>query len=98
MNIDYTRTVNVGDIQFIIKYSNKALLNYLNRLETDSEGIDSLYNYFYDLALNGARSSNIEFAYSRDQFIELIDSIPDSITNFQIAVSSFKGEENKKKG
>ena len=98
MNINYTRIVTVGDIKFTIRYSNKALLSYLNRLSTDTDGIDSLYDYFYDLALNGARSMNVELAYTRDEFFDLIDSVPDSITNFQEAVSSFKEKDSKKKG
>jgi hypothetical protein len=95
MNPDFTRIVKVGNIQLPIKYSNKALLNYLNRLSTDSEGIDSLYHYFFDLAVNAVRPK--EFEYSFETFEDLVDSTPDAVTNFQVAVSSFTEQKTKKK-
>ena len=90
-----TKKVRIGDLEFTIRYSNIALLKYLNSKEPENPKV--LYRYFFDLSQMGAKAEGIEFNYTFDEFSFAIDPYPETIKNFQEAISSFSSGGDGKK-
>ena len=98
MEISKVIIVKVGDLEFPIRYSNRAFLMHLNRSTKDPDNPDNLVLYFFDLARSGAKAEGKEFAYTLESFFETIDPCPDFLSNFNKAMSEMfqAGEEGKK--
>jgi hypothetical protein len=92
-----TKTVKIGDLEFFIRYSNRALLAHLNRSAKEPDNIETVLHYFYDLSKIGAKAEGKEFNYSFEEFYDLIDPYPDAIGKFNEAIVNLFGPEDKKK-
>ena len=97
MNLALVNTVNVAGVDLHLRYSNRALANYLNRAKEDANSYDAQVTYFYDLCKNGAKFKRIEFPYSLDEFIELIDPDPLAVAILSRAAANLFGEDGAEK-
>lgn len=91
--------VNIGDLEFYIRYSNRAFFYYLSMEDsTDLNNYDRIIHYFYDLAKVGTRAEGKKFDYSFDEFYELIDPYQDAMGKMMDAINElFEPEPDQKK-
>ncbi len=90
------KKVVVGDTEFYLRYSNRALLSYVNSIKDNPNNYDAVIKYFYDLSKIGAKIEGVEFNYSLDDFDKLIDPYPDAIMKFNEAATSLFDSDKKK--
>lgn len=97
-----TKIVKVGSLEWPIKITNRAMIEY----ETISGGsiislnsTEKMIQFFYCTAKAGAKSINKEFTYTYDQFLDVIDEYYlESVTNFTNAIiSEIGGSDGKKR-
>ena len=88
--------VKIGEFEFVIRYSNKAFYMYItNPRELDN--YDLTVNYLYDLAKVGMKSEGKEFAYSFEEFSDLIDPYSEAMEIMMAAIQKLNGDEGDKK-
>ena len=100
MELNGIRIVKIGEsLEFPIRYSNRALLAHLNRQAKDPENLETVIQYYYDLAKTGAKATGAKFEYTFDQFYDAIDPYSDALEKFSEAVLLLLGtdEGSKKK-
>jgi hypothetical protein len=97
MELLKTKKVVIGDLEFYIRYSNRALLSHLNRSSKEPDNLEGMLHYFYDLCLVGAKAEGKEFGYSFEEFYDAIDPYPDAMQKFNDAILNLFGPENSKK-
>jgi hypothetical protein len=97
MELLNVKKVTVGDLVFYIRYSNRALLMYMNRISKEPADYDGLIRYFYDLSKAGAKTEGVEFNYTFEEFGDVIDPWPEAISNFNKAASELFGGGDEKK-
>jgi hypothetical protein len=98
MELNGIRIVKIGDdLEFPIRYSNRALLAHLNREAKDPENLETVIQYYYDLAKTGAKFKGIKFDYTFDQFYDLIDPYPGALEKFNEAVLQLLGQDDGSK-
>jgi len=97
MELIESKKIIVGDKKFSIRYSNRAALMYYNRISKDPDDPESLFHYFYDLAKAGAEDEKETFAYTFEEFSELIDRVPGIFGKFMEVVAEYMPEDDTKK-
>jgi hypothetical protein len=98
MELIKVKKVKVGNLEFFIRYSNRAFLAYTNTTKKEPDNIDVLFHYYYDLAKNGAKAEGKEFGYTYEEFCDAIDPYPEAFPNFNAAIFElFSKEEDTKK-
>jgi len=97
MNIGEIKKVEVGGIEFFVKYSNRAFAVYMNSLTKEPDSYDAKIQYFYDLSKTGAKAKGLQFNYTFEEFAEIIDPDPNAVISFYNAASSFFGEAGDEK-
>ena len=94
------KIVKVGEMEFPIKVTNRAMIEYEalsggNMLSF--EGTEKLLMFFYSTAKAAAKSTGVEFTYTYDEFLDVIDDYYlEVVTNFTAAIAS-DDEDSKKK-
>ena len=96
MELNEVKLIKLGDLKLYIRYSNRALLDHLNRTTKDPDNYENIFHYFYDLAKRGAKDRDEDFKYTFEQFFDLIDPYPDALSKFNEAVEELFGEDKKK--
>jgi len=97
MELLKTKLVKLGELEFHIRYSNRALLAHLNRSKKDPDNMELSIYYFYDLSKAGAESEGLPFKHSFDEFYDLIDPYPDAMEKFNQAITELFGSGGDKK-
>lgn len=94
------KNVKVGDTNFPIKITNRSMIDYeaLSGSNISSfEGTEKLIMFFYCTAKAGAKSEGVEFKYTYNEFLDVIDDYyADVMTNFTAALASEQGGVGKK--
>ncbi len=93
MKLLESKTVDLGDITFLVRGGNRAVVMYeelAGKLEVES--FEDSIKWFYCTAKAGAIKKGIAFDYTFDQFFDVIDSYPDAMHKFSEAM----GGEKKK--
>jgi hypothetical protein len=96
MELNKTKLVEIGDLKFYIRFSNKAFLTHINKSKSAPDSMDLIVYYFYDLAKLGAKDEGVEFNYSFDEFYEAIDCYSDAFMVMDESISSLFPEDKKK--
>lgn len=100
MKLLNTQIVKVGDLEFPIKITNRAMIEYESLSGTtisSFNGTENIIQFFYCTAKAGAKAEGIEFKYTFDEFLDTIDDYyMDVITNFTKVLSTESGGERKK--
>jgi hypothetical protein len=96
MILNETRKVKIGEKEFIIKITQRAMCEY-EKLSgssiTDIESHEKRLKYFYCLAKAGARSEDQDFNFSFEEFLDMVDDYySDFMTNFFEALVSLRGD------
>jgi hypothetical protein len=99
MNLLGLKSVKVGDKEFPIMLTNRAMIEY-EALSGSSvvsfQSTKELIQFFYCTAKAGAKKTGKEFTYTYDEFLDVIDEFYlDTITNFSEAITEPGGEEKK---
>jgi hypothetical protein len=99
MKLADVKRVKVGDREFPVKLTIRAMIDY-ESLSGDSilnlEGTEKSMKFFYCTAKAGARSEGKEFM-TYDQFIDAIDDdFAEAVTNFSQALFEAGGDTKKK--
>jgi len=93
------KTVQVGDMSFPVKITMRSMIEYENLTGSTIASFDNtekLIKFFYCTAKAGAKANNIDFKYTYDEFLDVIDSYYiDVINNFSKALSESGGAEKK---
>ena len=89
--------VKIGDREFTVVYSNRALFAHLRRIEENPGNNEIVVNYYYDLCRAGAKFEGKEFGLTFDEFYDAIDNYPDGLLKFADALSKLMPSDNKKK-
>jgi len=101
MRIGETIKVTAGNVDFFVKYSNRAFAAYMEATAKNPDAYDTKVRYFYELSKSGAKAEGKEFNYSFEEFSDIIDPDPMAIANFFTIVSGFfpeaGGDEKKQK-
>ena len=100
MKLNNTQAVKVGNMSFPVKFTNRAMIEY----ETISgsnlskfNGTENIIQLFYCTAKAGAKSIDLEFKYTYEEFLDLIDDYgTDVLTNFVKVLSIESGGDKKK--
>lgn len=105
MKLIDTKKVNIGDNEYPIKITNRAMIEY-EKLSGGSilsfDSTEKVIMFFYCTAKAGAKSEGKEFNYTYDEFLDAIDEhYLETITNFTKALDEGKvaetQDEKKKK-
>lgn len=94
-----TKYVIVGIEKIPIRFTFRAMMDFENatgksiQLATSTEDVVRL---FYVLAKAGAKDKKVEFIYTFEDFLDLIDNHPESIVNFYSALSNGEEVDEKK--
>jgi hypothetical protein len=99
MRLLEVKKVKIGEKEFPIKITNRAMIEY-EKLSGGSvsamEGTEDLCQLFYCTAKAGAKSELVEFGYSYEEFLDLIDDYyNDTMINFSKALVEPGGEGKK---
>jgi hypothetical protein len=97
MELLKTEIVKLGDLEFYVRYSNRALIAHLNRSAKEPDNLELSIYYFYDVAKTGAKAEGKQFKYSFDEFYDAIDPYPDAMEKFNEAISKLFGPAQDKK-
>lgn len=100
MKLLNTQSVQVGEMSFPIKLTNRAMIEYENLSGANLSKLsntEDIIQLFYCTAKAGAKSLGIEFNHTYDEFLDLIDEYySDVITNFTKVLSEESGGAEKK--
>jgi hypothetical protein len=91
MKIETVKVI-IGDLEFYLRYSNRATLLHYNRVSKEPDNVELLFLYVYDLAKAGAETEGKKFDYTYEAFCNAIDPYTDAIPKFNAAVSQLYGE------
>lgn len=92
-----TQKVKLGDKEFTIAYSNRALFAHLRRIEEQPNNNEIVVNYYYDLCRAGAKIEGKEFGLTFDEFYDAIDNYAEGLMKFAEAVTKLMPSDDKKK-
>lgn len=99
MELLENKIVKVGDREFPIRVTNRAMIEYeklAGSSISDMDGHERLIKFFYCTARAGAKSEGKEFNFSFEQFLDAIDNYYlETLTNFSKAIAGPGGEEKK---
>lgn len=92
--------LTVGEHDFYIKTSTRSMIEYeelsgksIANLNTTND----LLKFFYTTAKAGAKSEGVDFKYTYDEFLDLIDDYPtEALNGFRNALDKL-GQSDKKK-
>lgn len=94
------KIVKVGEIEFPIRITNRAMIEYeaLTGSTIDKlKGTEQIIKFFYCTAKAGAKALGKAFIYTFEDFLDTIDDYyEDVITEFTKALTSESGGEGKK--
>lgn len=92
-----SQKVKIGEREFLIAYSNRALFAHLRRIEEQPDNNEIVVNYYYDLCRAGAKLEGKEFTMTFDEFYDAIDNYPDGLLKFAEAITKLMPSDDKKK-
>ena len=100
MKLAEAKKVKVGDLEFSVKLTMRAAIDYEALTGTsiaDIEGTEKSMKFFYCCAKAGAKSEGKEFKYSFEDFLDAIDDYCiEAAENFSQALFE-PGNDTKKK-
>jgi hypothetical protein len=100
MKLLNNKNVKVGDLNFPIRITNRAMIDFealSGGTISKMDGTEKLVKFFYCTAKAGAKSENISFTYSYEEFLDVIDDyFSETITNFSLALAAEQGGDEKK--
>jgi hypothetical protein len=97
------KKIRIAGNDFSLRITVRAMIEYENLTGesiSDMKGgqTEKLIKFFYVIAKAGARNEKMEFEYSYEEFLDIIDDhYLDFITNLYEAVFSPGGDDEKKK-
>jgi hypothetical protein len=102
MKLIEVNNVKVGEREFPIKLTNRAMIEYealTGETVLNLTGSERLVKLFYCTAKAGARSESQEFKYTYDEFLDLIDDYYlDVLNNFTTAIVGMFGTPEPSEG
>jgi hypothetical protein len=100
MNLLNIHRVKVGDREFPVKITNRAMILYekmTGSTVVSFEGTEKLLQFFYCTAQAGAKATGEDFKYSFDEFLDVIDDYySETLINFSNALMAEMGGGEKK--
>jgi len=100
MQLLNTQTVKIGELEFPIKITNRAMIEYESisgHSISNMSNTQELIQFFYCTDKAGAKSTNTQFTYTYDEFLDVIDEYyVDVLTNFTKALIVESGGDEKK--
>jgi hypothetical protein len=93
------KIVKVGNISFPVRITMRAMIEYESMTGSSIasfDGTEKLIKFFYCTAKAGAKANNIEFKYTYEDFLDIIDPYyTEVITNFSKALAESGGDGKK---
>ena len=95
MKLAEVKSIKVGEKTFPVKLTNRAMIEYealTGETMINLQGSERLAKLFYCTAKAGARGAGHEFAYTYEQFLDVIDDYYlDVLNNFTTAIVEMFG-------